>query len=177
MTTVMACDPSLTGCAFATSDGATLFENELKSKAAKGIRATLARFRNLADPIVAEAEAKRPALLVVEGQSFGSMGGAAFDRAGFRWILYDRIAPHVGRVIEVAPTTLKKFACGKGNGDKSAVVSALANRYKRSFKSDNEADCFALLQMGLCLTGVLEPETQAQREAIATVRKGLVDLC
>jgi crossover junction endodeoxyribonuclease RuvC len=171
---VISCDPSLTGCAFATSDGIDLTERELTSKPAKHISGTLARFRELADPIVAEAATKRPRLFVVEGQSFGSKGGAAFDRAGFRWMLYDRIAPHVGQIVEVPPTTLKKHAAGKGSADKAAVASALAHRYSRSFASDNQADAFGLLQIGLQLLGLRDPANQAQRDVLATVRKGLL---
>lgn len=171
---VMAVDPSLVGCAFASSDGNDLYECELSSKPAKSIEATLTRFRELAAPLVAEAASKRPTLLIVEGQSFGSKGGASFDRAGFRWVLFDHVAPHVGQIIEVPPSTLKKHACGKGNGDKSAVISALAHRYQRSFSSDNEADAFGLLQIGLQLLGLREPANQTQRTVLDGLRKELV---
>lgn len=170
---VMSCDPSLTGCAFASSDGTDLHECELTSKPAKHIGETLVRFRQLAAPIVAEAASKLPRLFVVEGLSFGSMGGAAFDRAGFRWVLFDHIAPHVGQIIEVSPSSLKKHSAGKGSADKVAVASALAHRHGRSFASDNQADAFGLLQIGLQLMGLREPANQAQRDVLTTVRKGL----
>jgi crossover junction endodeoxyribonuclease RuvC len=171
---VLGIDFSLTGCGVAISNGTMLTEFDVRSKpTTKDVAAMLARFRKLCAPIVEAAALHRPRLVVIEGLSFGSKGGAAFDRAGARWMLLDRLEPHVGMIVECAPSTLKKFACGRGNGDKTAVVSALANRYGRSFNSDDAADAFALAQLGLCLVGSQEPANAAQREAVATVRKGM----
>jgi len=170
--TVMSCDPSLSGLATCSSNGTDITEAEHSSKPAKGVAATLARLRALVAPVVAEAAACRPALFVVEGASFASKGGQQTERAGLRWMLYDGVAPHVGAIVEVPPTTLKKHTTGRGVGDKVAVATALAHRHGRTFASDNAADAFGLLQIGLQLAGITEPANQAQRDVLATLRKG-----
>jgi crossover junction endodeoxyribonuclease RuvC len=175
MTAVMGCDPSLAGFAYsiAVENGNGLDEHEqlIKTKpSGDDVRARVERYRSIAEPTVAAARAHGVALFVIEGYSFGSAGGKvsghAHDRAELGGILRNAMVD-VCRVVEVAPTTLKKYATGKGNADKAEVISALSRRYGRTFKSDDAADAYALMQIGLCLSGVVAPETRAQAEVIA----------
>lgn len=89
-----------------------------------------------------------PVLAVVEGPSFGSAGGSAWDRAGLWWAIVARLHHHQVPVAIVAPTTRAKWATNHGNADKAAVASALTRRYSIEFPSDDEADAGALALMG-----------------------------
>jgi len=60
-------------------------------------------------------------------------------------------------LIEVPPTSLKKFVTGKGNVDKVAVATTLSKRYDVDFASDNMADAFGLMKFGSVLLGQEKP--------------------
>ncbi|WGH49707.1 ribonuclease H-like domain protein [Alishewanella phage vB_AspM_Slicko01] len=69
----------------------------------------------------------------IEGLSFGSAGAAAAanrDLAGLQFIIMTLLLEHFGEhsISIVAPTSLKKFASGKGNCDKDAMVEAIKQK-------------------------------------------------
>lgn len=116
-----------------------------------------------------EGRANHEGLCLIEGYSHNSRQGAHFlgEFGGLvrSWLLDS----WMGAVVEVAPKQLKKFAAGKGNASKALVTSALSKRYDREFATDNAADAFGLLMLGLCVVGAREPETKAQREVVDLV--------
>lgn len=74
----------------------------------------------------------------------------------------------------IAPATLKKFATGKGNADKTAMALAL---YKRFFglelPDDNQVDAFWLRAAGLQMLGSpLVELPAAQVDALEAVSRG-----
>lgn len=175
MTAVMGIDPSLAGFAYAiaveSGNELQIHEALLKTKpSGDDVRARVDRYRLIVEPTIAAVRSLGVGLCVIEGYSFGSAGGKvsghAHDRAELGGILRNALVD-VCRVVEVAPSSLKKYATGKGNADKAEVISALSRRYGRTFKSDDAADAFALLQIGLCLVGTASPENRAQQEVIA----------
>src|SRR5262245_8271672 len=54
------------------------------------------------------------------------------------------------RILEVHPSILKKFTCGKGNGDKEMVRKAIVRRFQFQDKCDDIVDAFGLAQIGRC---------------------------
>jgi len=70
---------------------------------------------------------------------------------------------------EVKPSTLKKFATGKGNADKSVVSAALARRYDVELSSNDEFDALAAFKLGLVCERMVRPDNAKQREAAETV--------
>ncbi|MEM9710625.1 MAG: hypothetical protein AAGA17_00295 [Actinomycetota bacterium] len=104
--------------------------------------------------IIAKAvryEAPADALVVIEapshasrfnGARLGSLHGVirhTLMLAGIEWL-------------DVAPTQLKKYATGKGNVDKVAMVIAARDRLGYDGQDDNVADALWLRQIGLALT-------------------------
>lgn len=57
--------------------------------------------------------------------------------------------------LDVPPSTLKKFACGKGNAPKPDIIEA-ARAAGANPTSDDEADAFWLRQLGRTLTRSLD---------------------
>lgn len=116
--------------------------------------------------------AKGADLVVIEGYAFarpnqahqiGELGGVirlALADAGLRWV-------------EVAPSSLKKFATGKGNAKKEDVLGAAIRKLRYDRNSFDEADALFLLQMAR--THYAEPKvigamaTVYEREALAGV--------
>lgn len=175
---VLGIDPSLTGFAICMHvPGRPLIEGEWKSDPAKGARNRMARCEQLVRGVLQAAVAHQPSLVLIEAYSYGSANRGEqghHDRLELggilRWKLCE-LLPHAA-IVEVAPSSLKKFATGDGKAGKPQVISALASAHKRRFATDNAADAFALCQLGLALTGQLPPpSTKAERTYLAGLRK------
>jgi Holliday junction resolvasome RuvABC endonuclease subunit len=70
----------------------------------------------------------------------------------------------------IAPATLKAFATGKGNADKTAMAMAAYKRTEREFGDDNQCDAWWLRAAGLDHLGAPEfALPQAQRDRLAKV--------
>jgi len=167
---VVSIDPSLTGFATAIfrSEEEPILE-EMKTKPAKGLVARFDRYHLLVNHTEAILRKQYPELCLIEGYSFNSRGNSGVTLGEFGGVLRDKILGYSDVTVEVPPSVLKKFATGKGNAGKSLVVSALSKRYTLEFASDNQADAFALGQLGLVVLGYVEAETKFQREAADTV--------
>jgi Holliday junction resolvasome RuvABC endonuclease subunit len=90
-----------------------------------------------------QAFAKHADLVVIEGYSYaspnqahqiGELGGCV------RFLLWRLGIPHV----DVAPSTLKKYATGKGNANKDAMIAAAIRRFGFAGSDNNEADAYML---------------------------------
>lgn len=135
------------------------------------------RFRRMAAPAVEAAKRYAPELVLIEGYAFSSKGKGILDRSECRGILLDRLEGFPDAIVEVPPSTVKKFVLGQGRStkaqqlSKAMVVSALTKRYGQEFRTDNEADAFALAVMGQIVAGYRESETAFQTEAVEVVRR------
>jgi crossover junction endodeoxyribonuclease RuvC len=172
MTAVIGIDPSLSGFAVAVADGSGVasVEEWRSNPEGKCVWARSNRYHRLVAGVTSLVSGIQTGRVLVEGYSMGSRGAAVTGMIELGWTLrWELLRLHGITVLEIAPATLKKWASGKGNASKSAVVSALTRRYGREFDSDNEADAFALAEMGRQLEGLAEPQTKAQREALQKV--------
>lgn len=174
---VLGIDTSLTGYALCYSvPGRPLVEGEWSTDSANSVRERMARIEKLIRGTLEVALAQHPGLILIEGYAFApakKKRGRAHDRAELggvlRWELCKRVTCPI---VEVAPATLKKFTTGGGKATKGEMVSKLAIDHQRVFRTDNQADAFALCRLGLALTGqVPEPSTKAERTYLAGLRK------
>lgn len=163
MTTVVGIDPSMSGFAVAVSDARTVLIEEMKTKPAPTLRGRFARYAKLAGYASSIVYRHQPSLVLIEGYSYGAKGAATLSLAELGGVVRQRLLAHAMPVIEVPPSVLKKFATGRGNAGKAEVVSALSKRYDREFRTDNEADAFALAMLGLVAMGVVSHANEAQR--------------
>ena len=134
---VLGIDVSLTSTGLAGSAGWTDVIKPAKLDGVERmafVRARLADYADGAD------------LVVIEGPSFGSIGGKPHERAGLWW--QARLAFRHCRVAVVSPSTLKKYATGSGRSDKDAVVLAAARRFPWFDGGNDEADALWLCAMG-----------------------------
>lgn len=129
----------------------------------------LAWFRLQVRTLVMETHAD---LVAIEGYSFGTPAGASHSHAlgelggVVRLELYDLKVPFV----EIAPSSLKKYACGKGNAKKMDVLAAAIRRLGYAGADDNEADALWLRHMALDHYGLAPVEMpQLHREALEKV--------
>lgn len=89
-------------------------------------------------------------LVVLEGPSYGSSGGDAFDRAGLWWAVRRVAARRTLPVVIVPPKTRAMYATGRGDADKAAVLAAVAVLYPDvDVSGHNEGDALVLAAIGL----------------------------
>ena len=103
--------------------------------------------------------------IFIENYSFGSkFAREALGEFGgiLRWHLVE-VDP---QIVEVAPTTMKKFVTGKGNGDKDAVRMHCLKNWGYESQGNDDADAYGLWRLGLCVCGLDDAMNQAQRESV-----------
>lgn len=108
-------------------------------------------------------------LIVIEGYSFGSRASQAHALGELGGIVRFELWKDEDAYADVPPTVLKKFATGKGNAPKDAVLVAAV---RAGFDGDdnNAADAWWLRQMGLYRLGCADvPATAYRDEAVAKV--------
>ncbi len=93
----------------------------------------------------------RPDLVIFE-QAHHRGGAATEVAAGFATRVLEFCARQGIEHTSLHSATLKKWATGKGNADKGAMLEAVARRWRR-VDDDNEADAVALLHYALETTG------------------------
>lgn len=174
-------DPSLTGTAVFVGDNDGCAWKRVSSKpGGASPKAREARYMPVIYDVVDVVCDQRPIpkgprsiserLILIEGYSHGSNQSNKSMSIEFGWSLRRQMLCH-GLVIEVPPTTVKKFATGKGNAKKEQMLLHVFKRWGRECLTNDEADAFVLYRIGLCLARMSDPETQQQREVISTIRR------
>ena len=94
--------------------------------------------------------AKSSDLVVLERPAAAQAYGGASERAGLFWLVVVKLRAIDIPVAEVTPGTLKQYATGKGQGDKGAVIDAVARRWPmfQTGGNNNIADAVVLAAMG-----------------------------
>lgn len=114
-----------------------------------------------------------PELVVIENLAFMAQGTSLTQLAGLSYLIRYFLTNVNSKFVLVAPSSLKKFITGKGNGDKNLVLMEVYKRYGLSFTNDNEADAFGLAQIGVALTNDKTQLIQPQQEVVDLIKKQL----
>lgn len=109
------------------------------------------------------------AVIFIEGYSMGSSSQGLTSICEYGGLLRSALLAFNGPIYEVAPTTLKKFATGKGVGKKDMIAAHLTKRYNVLLESNDEYDAYALYRLGLIAEGLDKAETKWQQECAQTV--------
>lgn len=112
-------------------------------------------------------------IVTIEGLSFGARNTTSLIQLSglnylVRRILYEYNIPFV----IVAPTTLKKFICGKGNGGKDVLMMETYKRYGVTLSDDNLCDAYGLARIGEALKRDIKLTT-FQKEVVSLLQKSL----
>jgi Holliday junction resolvasome RuvABC endonuclease subunit len=156
MLSVLGVDPSLsaTACwhACGTLDAPTIRGFEIKSRGLKAFANPIERLCALRDALASQldrcATDAAPGLAVVENYAFGAHNSreALGEWGGvLRVLLHER----GWSVLLVAPATLKSWCTGTGRGSKGMMAMHVLRRWGHESSSDDEADSFALMQLGI----------------------------
>lgn len=136
-------DQSLTatGVAILDATGAKIMHTETISVKDRGIP----RLAAIRQRVLGLALDWSPEAVAIEGYSFGSRQSHAHSLGELGGVLKLAFADLGGPdIYQIPPTTLKKFATGKGNAPKGAVMLAVFKRFGIEAANDNEADAIAL---------------------------------
>jgi crossover junction endodeoxyribonuclease RuvC len=108
------------------------------------------------------AEGEPMPLFPIEQPAYSKTQGHMHDRSGVWWMVVHILAKS-GAVVEVAPTTLKRYATRKGNSPKDAVLAAAVRTFPDvRIEENNTADAVWLMAMGLRRLGrPIEPARAA----------------
>lgn len=143
---VIGLDLSLTTTGIAGRDWTRLLKPPATIAAAGG----LTRLRWITEA-VRDHIATVPAgtLVAVEGPSYGSAAGQQghHERAGLWWMVYDAVDRDHWPIAVIPPASLKRYATGKGNASKDAVLLAAAKRFPWFGGDNNQADALWLAAM------------------------------
>lgn len=169
---VVGVDLSLTSTAIAamsTADG-TLYVHRVRSsgKSDASLYEKLARAEKLADDIVAAVMACSPSLVSIEGAQFStSKDSSAHRRAGLWWLVISKLRSNGVDVVEVPVSTVKKWATGKGNAGKDAMIAFAARRWEQVTQND-EADAAWLADISAYVKGAsVVPRTKGRDAVLA----------
>ncbi|KOP81993.1 hypothetical protein AMS60_05545 [Bacillus sp. FJAT-21945] len=107
-------------------------------------------------------------VICIEGFSYGSKGAGVSTQYGIGWLIRAELIRNGYSYYEVSPSSLKKFATGKGNAAKDAMVLPIYKHWGFEHPSDNVRDAFVLAKMAQGLKG-LSSLTKYQIEALEKV--------
>jgi len=115
---------------------------------------------------------ENPSLVVIEGLAFMARNTSSLVQlSGLNYLVRVLLDQFNWPFMIVAPTTLKKFITGKGNGDKSLMMMTVFKNYNFESLDDNECDAYALAVCGFaCLDKPVREVTKPQEEVIKLLK-------
>lgn len=169
---VIGLDPSLTCTALAWQlDGKLEYRLVTSEPNGRSVTQRLDRYAKLLRDIVyAIPQQQEPVRVFIEHYSSHVLGAAAVDLPEFGGLLRDTLRTEGYGITEVAPTSLKKFATGKGNSDKIEMAVTLSRCFDVAWASHDAYDALGLWWWGMCVTGQMKP-LQRQLEALQPKEK------
>ena len=104
-------------------------------------------------------------LLLIESYSYSSPN-KAHQIGELGGVLRVMFAENNLKVLEVAPTQLKKFATGKGTASKEEIAVAAYKKWGIECRTNDETDAAVLVYIGLAYMGNTDGLTAYQQEVI-----------
>lgn len=158
---IVGLDMSLRATGFCYPDGRT----ETLSSKHRGME----RLLDICDAVVDRlGDVGESALVVIEDYAF-SRGGHAHEIGELGGIVKYALMQCAQPYVLVGPSSLKKFATGKGNANKIAMAVAAA-KLGQEFSDDNQCDAWWLHTMARYRYGTADVVTSAYRdEAVSKI--------
>jgi hypothetical protein len=138
-------DVSLTSTGIAVTGGTTFVPS--RGHRADDLTTRHARLTEIARAVLLEVGTVD--LAVIEGPSYHSVGGSAWDRGGLWWLIVDGLLDRDIPVAVCPPACRARYATGSGAARKDAVMNWASSRYGVTLRRDDEADALILRAMGL----------------------------
>lgn len=151
MSLVAGIDPSMTATGVVLLGDSGFQKTELiKSKKQEGNYGELERLTEIRDKACALVD--NSSLVVMEGLAFMARNTSALVQlSALNYLIREQLWRWGIPFVIVAPSTLKKFATGKGNAKKDSMYLETYKRWGLSFSDDNLCDAHALARIGEAL--------------------------
>jgi crossover junction endodeoxyribonuclease RuvC len=110
-------------------------------------------------------------IVVIEGYSFGSVAGmrTCIELGG---IVRFQLLRSRRRIVEVSPSTLKRFASQDGHAEKDKMILHVFRRWGVEFQSNDECDAYVLARIGQAIENGTDGLPQFQVEIIEQLKAG-----
>ena len=146
---VVGLDLSLTSTGFAVVTGIGRHAETIRRPQYKGTE----RLRSIRDAISERVRGISPNLVVVEGYSFGSRASQSHSLGELGGVVRVELDAIGARWVALPPSTLKKYATGKGSANKELMLTEAVRRLGYAGSSNDEADALWLACAGHHLLG------------------------
>lgn len=169
----MGIDPSLTGTGVVLlEDGKIIHKVLIKSKpGGKKPIDELIRIVEIVSQIRLAFKSSTIDMAAIEGIAFGIGKTTSLAQlSGLNYLIRELLLENSIPFIIVAPTSLKKFATGKGNSQKDQVMLEVYKRWGVSILDNNICDAYALAQVALSTLDKTRKNTKIQQEVIDLVK-------
>lgn len=155
-------DPSTKTGIVRISDSGKFWSEEITTKA----KSDPQRFMDIAKQVLGWISERD--IVCIEGFSYGSKGKGLSTQYGIGWLIRAELIRNGYSYIDVPPSSLKKFATGKGNTKKDEMVLPIYKKWGFEHSSDNVRDAFVLAQIA---KGMQDPSnlTEYQKDALRKV--------
>jgi crossover junction endodeoxyribonuclease RuvC len=161
-----------TGVVIIDSDG-NYTEKLIKSNPPKIKNPTteVRRLMKIRDEIKSAIMTERIEIATIEGISYMSKNSTSTSQlSGLNYMVREMLMKIGIPFVIVAPTSLKKFATGKGNCGKDVMMLEIYKRWGVSILNDNVADAYALARAAEAVNKELKL-TGPQKEVINLLRQ------
>jgi crossover junction endodeoxyribonuclease RuvC len=155
-------DPSLS-TGLVVTDGKDTWAKEITSKEEQDPQ----RFFDITEQILDWLN--KGDIITIEGFSYGSRGRGVSTQYGLGWIIRAELIRNGYSYTEVSPSAVKKFATGKGNVKKDAMVLPIFKKYNFESNSDNIRDAYVLARIAMALHGNI-PLLKYEEEVIKKIK-------
>lgn len=106
------------------------------------------RLHRIVSDITAQLPTVGETFVAVEGPAFGANDKGAHIRGGLWWAVRHELHLAGFHTLVIPPSNVKKYATGKGNAQKDAVLAAVIRRYPTvDVTGNDEADALVLAAM------------------------------
>jgi crossover junction endodeoxyribonuclease RuvC len=170
----MGLDLSLTGTGVVIlKDGKIIKQKLIKSKPSgdKPLNEVV-RLKKIVEEIEMVISEESPIVVVIENLAFAVRKTTALTQlAGLSFLVRSLLVDYNIPFYMCAPTTLKKFATGKGNSEKDHMILEAYKKYGVESIDNNIADALFLAKMGSAIMGYGKVTLIHQIETITLMKK------
>jgi crossover junction endodeoxyribonuclease RuvC len=173
---VLGIDPSLTGTGLVLLEDGKMIEKALiiSKPVGKKPKDELTRILKIVDQIEDFFKASTVHMAAIEGIAFGIGKTTSLAQlSGLNYLIRSMLMFHGIPFVVVAPTSLKKFATGKGTSQKDQMMLEVYKRWGVSILDNNVCDAYALAQVAHAMINQEYKATKTQTEVIDLVKTQL----
>jgi Holliday junction resolvasome RuvABC endonuclease subunit len=170
MKTVAALDLSFSGTGVIILDESakTLVRETIKTTTAETDRQRLVK---IGDTVVSLLLPFNPVMILKEGPAHNARFGVHLAGRGHGAVDYAMEKANMPTPLEVAPATLKKFATGRGVGEKGDIKMWVLEKWHEKFSDNNQSDAYVLARMAGVAAGFFPMTSRHEGECLKTVLK------